>query len=231
MDLTLYCHPGSCARVTMIAIEEAGLSFKTELVRFMKQEHLSEAYLARNPLGKVPSLSTGAQTLRENVAILLWLNESVPEAKLLPPANDAVARAEQVADLCFCSSTLHPIVTRIALPMMFGPADAIPGIRAAAEAMMRRFFQVIEDRLADRPYWYGTEWSIMDAYVGWVFSRIASVGFDASAFPRLTAMVELQSSRPSVQRAAAREAEQQAQLVREGAAMPAQRSESEKDRT
>ena len=219
MDLTLYAAPGTCARVTMIALEEAGLPFTVELVRFMKQQHMSDEYRAKNPLGKVPSLTVDGQNLRENVAILLWLNETNPQAKLLPPATDAFAKAQQTADICFCSSTLHPIVTRIALPMMFGPPDAIPGIRASAETMMRRFFAVIEERLQTRDYWYGDEWSIMDAYIGWVYARITGVGFDASAFPHLNAMIGRHLVRPSVARAMAREAEMQAQLESEGMAM------------
>ena len=216
MELTLYTHPGTCARVTMVALEEVGLPFNTELVRFMKAEHMSAEYRAKNPLGKVPSLTVDGQNLRENLAILLWLHETHPEAKLLPPAADALTRAQQVADICFCSSTLHPIVTRIALPMMFGPPDALPDIRAKAEAMMNRFFGVIEDRLQADDYWYGADWSVMDAYIGWVYTRITGVGFDASPFPKLTAMMARQAKRPSVMRAAAREAEHLAQLESEG---------------
>ena len=217
MEMTLYAAPGTCARVAMTALEEVGLPYRVELVRFMRGEHLSPEHRARNPLGKVPSLTVDGHNLRENVAILNWLHESHPEAHLLPLATDSFARAEQLADLCFCSSTLHPIVTRIALPMMFGPADATVDIRARAEAMMQRFFAVIEARLDGRDYWYGAEWSVMDAYIAWVHARVTGVGFDAGLFPRLEAAMARHAARPSARAVAAREAEMSAQLQREGA--------------
>jgi len=216
MDITLYAAPGSCSRVTMTALEEVGLPYRIELVRFLRGEHLSSEHRARNPLGKVPSLVVDGQHLRENVAILMWLNQMHPETQLLPPAKDEFESAQQLADLCFCSSTLHPIVTRIALPMMFGPSDAIPDIRSRSEAMMRRFFGVIEERLDGRDYWYGAEWSVMDAYIGWVHWRVTGVGFDASQYPRLEAAMARHAERPSALAVAEKEAEMTAQLKREG---------------
>lgn len=221
MDIILYAAPMTCSRVTMTALEEIGLPYRIELVRFVRAEHLTPEYRARNPLGKVPSLVIDGQNLRENVAILTWLNDTYPDARLLPPVSDPLARAQQLADLSFCSSTLHPIVTRIALPMMFGPAAAVADIRSRAEAMLKRFFAVIEDRLDGRDYWYGAQWSMMDAYIGWVHFRITGVGFDASAFPRIEAAMARHAARPAAIRVAAKDAEMDAQLQNEGAALNA----------
>lgn len=213
MKLHLFGSPGACSGVTMTALEETGALFTTEVIRLMKQQHMTADYLANNPLGKVPCLIVDGKPMRENVAILLWLNEVFPKAKLLPPATDTFQKVGQTADLCFCSSTLHPIVTRIALPMMFGSPEAIPSIRASAETMMRRFFAVVEERLTGQRYWYGKDWSVMDAYLGWIYRRITCLGFDAREFSHFAAMIDRQASRPSAMRAAAREAIQQAQLV------------------
>ncbi len=216
MHLVLFGAAGACSRVTMTALEETGAPYTYEIVRFMEQEHLSPAYRAKNPLGKVPCLVVDGRPLRENVAILLWLNETFPEAKLLPPVSGAIETAEQTADLCFCSATLHPILTRVSVSEMFGSTKAVPSIRASAMAMMDRYFAVVEERLANRGYWYGDDWSVMDAYLGWIYLRMASEGYEVKNYPRFSAMIERHELRPSVQRVVEREAEEEAQMKREG---------------
>lgn len=216
MELVLTGAAGGCSRVTMTALEETGAPYTYEIMRFMQQEHLSPAYLAKNPLGKIPCLVVDGRPLRENVAILLWLNETFPEARLLPPVSGAIERAEQTADLCFCSATLHPILTRVSVSVMFGSSEAAPSIRASAMTMMERYFAVAEERLANRDYWYGDEWSVMDAYLGWFYRRMEGEDFDVSRYPGFSAMMERQELRPSVQRVVEREAEEEAQMKREG---------------
>jgi len=87
-DTVLYAAPGTCARVPMIALEEARQDFEVRVVRFMKNEHRSPEYLALNPKGKVPLLLMDGAPLTENVAILLHLAERFPEARLLPESRN-----------------------------------------------------------------------------------------------------------------------------------------------
>ena len=104
----------------------------------------------------------------------------------MPPAKDGLARARQIADLCFCSSTLHPIVTRIRIPPMFADgAEAQKSVYLKAVEMMRFNFDTIEERLAGGRWWYGDAWSAMDAYLYWVWFRVTGAGFPAADYPRL----------------------------------------------
>lgn len=208
--------PGTCARVACIALEEIGLPFETRVIRFLRGEHKSPAYRKFNPKGKVPALVMGGETLTENVAILCYLHERFPEARLLPPADDALARARQVADLAFCASTLHPLVSRIRFPQLVaGPEIAAAVYRAASEAM-KEFFQLVEDRLGGSPWWYGDAWSAMDAYLYWVFWRVQGAAFDVEPYPLYCDHARRMQQRPAVQRALAREAEAERQLEAEG---------------
>src|SRR5690348_7587709 len=75
---TLWMAPYTCARVTAIALEEAGVEFDTRLVRFMRGEHKSAEFKTRNPKGKVPALEIDGNVLTENVAILSYLAERLP---------------------------------------------------------------------------------------------------------------------------------------------------------
>ena len=52
-DLTLFFAPDTCARVSMIALEETEHPYKTELIAFMKGDHSSPRYLELNPKSKV----------------------------------------------------------------------------------------------------------------------------------------------------------------------------------
>ena len=215
---TLWMAPFTCARVTAIALEEAGVEFETRLVRFMRGEHKSAEFKARNPMGKVPALEIDDEVFTENVAILTYLAERFPQARLLPPAGTPAERAHILADLCFCSSTLHPLVTRIRMPMFFAGAENALAVKQAAEAAMDEYFQLVEDRLSAERWWYGNEWSAMDGYLYWIFWRVEGAGYDVSRFPAFAAQARAMEQRPAVQRALAREQAAQAQLEAEGLA-------------
>lgn len=218
MGAALYMAPYTCARVAAIALEEVGIEFETRLIRFTKGEHKSAEFKRLNPTGKVPALAINGEVLTENVAILWYLHETSPDANLLPQARTRAERAHHLADLCFCSSTLHPLVTRIRMPHFFAGSDHAAGVKRIAEAAMDEHFERIEQRLADRPWWYGDRWSVMDGYLFWVFWRVERADYDTSRYPRYTAHARAMEQRPAVRRALAREDLAQAQLVAEGAA-------------
>ena len=56
--LTLYGFPGTCARASHIALEQAGADYRLERVDFRKLAQRQPAYLAVNPKGRVPALVT-----------------------------------------------------------------------------------------------------------------------------------------------------------------------------
>lgn len=206
MTVQLFYSPGSCARVTAIALEEAGLDFDICLLRMARGEHKQSDYLAVNPKGKVPALVIDGRVLTENVAILSYLNANHPEAALLPATVDELERFNQIADLCFCASTLHPVVTRICIPRFFAETqDAQRQVHDAAVTMMRSQFQIVEERLDDRPFWYGQDWSVMDGYLYWVWCRVLGGGFPVEAYPRFANHARAVEARPSVMRALERE--------------------------
>jgi glutathione S-transferase len=218
MTVTLYMAPYTCARVTAIALEEANVAFETRLIRFVRGEHKSPEYKRINPTGKVPALEIDGEVLVENVAILCYLDERFPAADLLPRAPTPAERAHRLADLCFCSSTLHPLVTRIRMPQLFAGPDNAVAVKRSGEAAMDEHFQRIEQRLADGTWWYGDRWSVIDAYLYWVFWRVEGADYDVSRYPRFTAHARAMEERPAVQRALAREQAAQEQLVAEGVA-------------
>ena len=91
--LTLYYMPGTCALASHIALEDSGASYQARRVDFQKKEQTSPEYLAVNPKGRVPALATPRGVLTETPAILAFLAQSFPEARLAP-LNDPFAFAE-----------------------------------------------------------------------------------------------------------------------------------------
>lgn len=218
-EFTLHFAPDTCARVPLTALEQIGCDYSIEVVAFKIGQHRSPEYLALNPGGKVPTLVIDGQPLSENVAILSWLADKFPEAGLLPPA-EGLARYQQLADLAWCASGLHPIVTRLRIPHFFcAHPEGQQSVFAMAEAAMKLALGIAEERLAHAPWWYGDAWSIVDSYINWAWFRVTGTEFDASGFPNLAKHDEALKKRPAVARMLARNAEIASELERQGLAI------------
>ncbi len=217
-DLTLFVAPNTCARVPTIALEEIGVPFETSLIRTAANQQKSPEFLKVNPKGKVPTLLIDGEPLTENVAILSWLNVSYPDANLLPASTSALDQVRQTADLAFFAGTVHPTVTRIAMPIKFIKDKALSFdiVRPVGVEAMNAIMDMIEARLADGPWWYGDTWSIVDGYLYWVWGRITGVGYPGDDYPNIQRHFALSNDRPAVQRAMNREAEAIETLKSEG---------------
>lgn len=84
---TFYFSPGSCALASHIALAESGLPYQVKKLNFAEGEQRSEAYLAINPKGRVPALVTDKGVVTETVAILGYIAQAAPEARLAPLAD------------------------------------------------------------------------------------------------------------------------------------------------
>ena len=91
--LTLYFNPGSCSLASHAALEEAGFVYDLERVDLGKDVQNTPAYREKNPWGKVPALQIGDTVLTENIAILSYIAEQVPDRELLPLSGIERARA------------------------------------------------------------------------------------------------------------------------------------------
>jgi glutathione S-transferase len=215
-SMTLFYAPGACSRVAHIALEETGAPFATELVRFMAGDHRSPQYLALNPKGKVPLLVADGRPLTENVAILMFLARMFPQCRLLPLTTEPRAEAEVLSLLAWCASGLHPLVNRLRMPQMTCDVrESFASIRVFASRALAQSFHLIESRLSDRE-WYLEDYSLIDAYLYWVWFRATGSGLDPSPFPMYAAHAQRLCARPAVQRALAREEAAEKRLESQG---------------
>ncbi|HSG55211.1 MAG TPA: glutathione S-transferase family protein [Paracoccaceae bacterium] len=215
--LTLYFAPQTCARVSLTALAEIGQPFDTRLIAFMAGEHRQPAYLQLNPSGKVPALVTGSGVVTQTGAILGFLAQAYPEAGLLPVRRDPVSQAQVTSWLFRCSADLHPLVTRFVLPAMITaqPQDAAP-IREKAAEMLAAQLQPIDHSLGRTEWVLEEGWSMIDAYLAWIWFRITGAGFDPARFPHIERHYRAAGERPSALAALAIEDEAQAELKGRG---------------
>ena len=94
----LYYAPGTCALASHIALQEAGCDYKAERLDFKANQQNSPDYLAINPKGRVPALVTEHGTLTETPAILAFIAQSFPQAKLAPTDPFAFAQVQSFND-------------------------------------------------------------------------------------------------------------------------------------
>jgi glutathione S-transferase len=218
-ELILHWFPGTCARVTLIALEELGLPFETRLLRRFEPEAIAAYKRDVNPKGKVPALVIDGRLQTENVAIQVFLNGRFPEAKLLPEDPDTYLEA--LTMMTWFSSALHPLVGRSRFPEKFSDESGDhEGIRRVAVAQLRDAFTLIEAHLADREWMFDDRWTAVDGYMLWCWFRSVGSGLKVEEFPKVDEVARRIEQRPSVSRALDREVEAFAELEREGKMPP-----------
>jgi glutathione S-transferase len=215
-DIVLYHTPGACSRVTISALEEIGVEFEDRAVDIFNGEQKTPQYLAVNPKGKVPALHVDGRLHTENAAILYFLHQRYPAARLLPTAGHGVDANEALEDLFWCSSSVHPMVRQIRMPIRFTNGDP-SGVKAHGMQNFPAVLETISNRVSGDRWWYGETWSVLDVYLYWNYSTAASGGMDLTPWPALARHAERVRQRPSFVRGLARE---RAALERHGLALP-----------
>src|SRR6476661_6770838 len=159
-ELVLYTNPRSRGRMARWMLEEVGQPYRTEVLDFgttMK----APAYLAINPMGKVPALRHGDAVVTEVAAICAYLADAFPQAGLAPPPGDWL-RAPYYRWLFFAAGPVEAAVSNKALGF------AVPPER---EGMMgygslERVMKVLEDAVSRAEYLVGGRFSAADVYIG-----------------------------------------------------------------
>src|ERR1043166_4834522 len=101
----LYTAPGTCALASHITLEESGAPYTAERLDFKNSQQTTPQYLAINPKGRGPALVAARGALTETPAILAFIANSFPNAKLMPEDLFAVAQAQSFNS--YLCSTVH----------------------------------------------------------------------------------------------------------------------------
>lgn len=192
--MDLYFAPLACSMATRIAFYEAGAD--ANYIYRDRQKRLPDGsnFLEINPLGMVPTLRTDdGEILTENGAILQYVADRLPDAKLAPAGGPERARLQQW--LSFIGTELHKAIF-IPLLDVKVPAEA----KAYAQTLVDARFAILEEHLAGREFVLDT-FSIADAYLTTVLNWTRAVPIDLNKWPAVKAYHSNMRKRPSVVRA------------------------------
>lgn len=205
MKPTLYYAPRTCALATLIALEEAGAEANYVRLDLSKGENLTPAYLKLNPKGRVPSVVTERGPLTESPAILAWIAQTWPHARLAP-LEDAWAVAQVNSFNNYLSGSLHGLAfAGVFRSARFADgAAAQAAVKAKALQSVREAFELIESKLVPGRWVHGDAFTTSDAYLAVLFGWLAVLGDSAPGpFPNVTSHAARVRARPAVQRAVA----------------------------
>ena len=202
---TLHYAPDNASLIVRLALEEAGLPFRTALVDRRARAQDSAAYRALNPVGLIPVLETPEGAIFETGAILLWLSEQsqVP----LAPLPGAPARGDFLKWLFFLSNTAHADLRRMFYPGQYVPDEARAAHHAIMTARMQCHFALLDAACAAAPALFAPP-SALAAYVctllRWsaLYPKDLPRWFRLADFPALSGLAAALEQRPASLRAA-----------------------------
>lgn len=170
MSLALYAHPFSsyCWKV-LIALREKDLAFE---YRNLEEPGAAEAMAARWPIGRMPVLVDGEQTVAESSIIIEHLDLRHPGARMIP-ADPEAALAVRFLDRFFDHYVMTPMQQPVAEKLRHG--DRLDSVRAESGKALDKAYAWLDATLGERIWAAGDTFGLADCaaapalfYADWV---------------------------------------------------------------
>ena len=196
--MKLYTSPGTCSLADHIALQWTGAPFEAQVVS--REQRRQPDFLALNPDGAVPVLQNGDWVLTQNAAILNYIADKFPEAKLGGDGSPE-SRAEVNRWLAFVNSDLHPAFKPIfGSTSYLGDQAFIEKSQNNARKQLRGMFERADAQLAGKDWLTGAR-SIVDPYLFVVTQWAKKTGVDLSGLDNLARFDARMAADPGVQAA------------------------------
>jgi glutathione S-transferase len=194
--MKLYFSSGACSLSPHIALLEAGIPFTLESVDLRTGKYSGGDFTKISPKGYVPALVLDSgEVLTEGVAIVQYIAEKKPEAKLMP-APGTLERARCMEWLTFTATELHK--------GCFSPlwsSTITPEVKAQTMDTLGKRIDWVNTQLKGRDYLLGTQFTVADAYMFTVLSWSDYLKIDLKTWPNVVAFMDRVKKRPKVQEA------------------------------
>jgi glutathione S-transferase len=201
--ITLFHAPHSRSGAVRILLEELGAPYSLEVVNLKAGETRSPAYLARNPMGKVPALlveQDGAESLvTEQAAIMTWLADLYPDAQLAPALDDPL-RGPWLRWMVFHGACFEPAVIDLAMKREPAPQSMSP--YGDYDTMLA----TLTARLRAGPWLLGERFSAADILWGYALGWTTAFKL-VPELPEVMDYIARLNARAATQRVAAIDAE------------------------
>jgi glutathione S-transferase len=197
----IFYSPGACSLASHIALAEAGAPYEAVRVNFAAGEQRSPQYLSVNPKGRVPALVTDKGILTETPAILVWIAQTFPNAKLFP-AGDPWTFAQAQSFNSYLCSTVHVHHAHRTRGSRWADDEASQeGMKKKVAQNMTDAFTLIEREMLKGPWVLGADYSMCDPYLFTLSAWLEGDGVDIANFPKVADHYKRMLQRPAVQRA------------------------------
>jgi len=159
-ELVLFTNPASRGRIARWMLEEIGQPYRVEVLDYASSMK-APAYLAINPMGKVPALRHGDAVVTETSAICAYLADAFPQASLAPPPGDRL-RAPYYRWMFFGAGPVEAAVSNKTLGFVV-PKDRE---RMMGYGNFELVMNTLEQAVSRGTYLVGDSFTAADVYVG-----------------------------------------------------------------
>jgi glutathione S-transferase len=202
--LTLFYAPDTCSLATHIALIDAGAPYKLKRLSFSTDDQRRPEYLAINPKGRVPALVTEEGVLTETPALLAYVAQQYPEARLAPLENSFAFAQVQAFNSYLCSTAHVAHAHRMRGYRWADEPEALAAMKRKVPQSVTECFRLIEERLQG-PWVMGETYTICDPYLFTLSQWLEADGADLAILPKVCAHRRRSADLPNVQRAIAEE--------------------------
>jgi glutathione S-transferase len=203
--LTLYFAPHTCSLASHIALEDAGAAYELRRISFKATEQQSPAYLAINPKARVPALVTPRGILTETPAMLAFIAQSFPDARLAPLDDPFVFAEIQSFNSYLCSTVHVAHAHRMRGYRWTDDPAAIVALQKKVPQTVTACFEMIERHMLRGPWLMGDTYTIADPYLFTLSQWLEGDGADLARLPRVIEHRARMAERPNVKKAIAAE--------------------------
>ena len=193
----LYYAPGTCALASHIALEEVGTPYSAERLNFKNNQQQSAEYLRINPKGRVPALVTDSGVLTETPAILAFIAQNFPDAKLAPQDPFAFAQVQSINS--YLCSTVHVAhAHRMRGSRWATEESSFADFKRKVPETMTACFVLIERDMLRGPWVMGEQYTICDPYLYTIAGWLEGDSVDLGKLPKIVAHRKRMEARPAV---------------------------------
>ena len=202
---TLYYAPHTCSLASHIALEDAGATYELKRIDFNTTEQKSPNYVAINPKARVPAMTTPRGILTETPAMLAFIAQSFPAARLAP-MDDAFAFAEIQSFNSYLCSTLHVAhAHRMRGHRWADDPASFTDMQRKVPQSVGACYELIENVMLKGPWVMGAAYTIADPYLFTLAQWLEEDGVDPSRIPRVIEHRSRMADMPNVKKAISEE--------------------------
>jgi glutathione S-transferase len=196
--VVLHHAPQTRSSGVLFLLEELQADHELHVLNMKAGEQRQPAYLAINPMGKVPALSHQGTLVTEQGAVYLYLADLYADRGLAPQMGDPL-RGAYLRWLFFYGSCFEPAVVDKAQKHAPSPPGMCP--YGDFDTMLK----TLTDQLATGPWLLGERFTAADVLWGMALRWITMFKL-VEATPLIQAYIDRVSARPAFARSQARDA-------------------------